>query len=431
MSKRWTMISGMNGSFTSIVVRPTSEYPTVWIKSFTLRYGVSSLLIDWGDGNKTHHLSGSTNIRHNYSVTGGNYIIKINRDLVGIDMNHDNQSPMIGFSSDFDIELLSRAFYNRRFLQNLSLPKVKRFVGDYRDQEVFMDCVALSNVSIPKLEIGAKRMFYGCSGLENISLPQLRSLSSDMFNRCISLATVNFPLVEMVDVNAMCYTSISSINDNNFSSLKYVCGFAFNYCSNLESINNSHIEVIGYGSSYSNAFANNSNLESVNIPSCETVRDLAFYNCSSLSEFSASNLKLIDYMGLTNCDLVDVSIPSVEKIGAGAFSGNIHLQTLSLPSIVYLGYEVFGEIKQFVLNSNPSLNEDGSRSAYTYVTVAQQCSALTDIYMTQYTVEQIGHIKKEEGSDVECFPWGAPSTCRFHGSDGYVLGSGEVVYNNN
>ena len=55
---------------------------------------------------------------------------------------------------------------------------------------------------------------------------------------------------------------------------------------------------------------------------------------------------------------------------------------------------------------------------------------LQDIWIDNKTVDQIkqvassGNIVAGYGAK---FPWGAASTCRFHGTDGIVLGNGEIV----
>ena len=58
------------------------------------------------------------------------------------------------------------------------------------------------------------------------------------------------------------------------------------------------------------------------------------------------------------------------------------------------------------------------------------CANLQDIWIANKTVDQIkqvassGNIVAGYGAR---FPWGAPSTCRFHGTDGIVLGNGTRV----
>ena len=58
------------------------------------------------------------------------------------------------------------------------------------------------------------------------------------------------------------------------------------------------------------------------------------------------------------------------------------------------------------------------------------CTNLQDIWIANKTVDQIkqvassGNIVAGYGAR---FPWGAPSTCRFHGTDGIVLGNGTRV----
>ena len=71
---------------------------------------------------------------------------------------------------------------------------------------------------------------------------------------------------------------------------------------------------------------------------------------------------------------------------------------------------------------------------------------LQDIWIDNKTVDQIKQVASRISPDCEAiarrggyagcnivagygakFPWGAASTCRFHGTDGIVLGNGEIV----
>ena len=51
------------------------------------------------------------------------------------------------------------------------------------------------------------------------------------------------------------------------------------------------------------------------------------------------------------------------------------------------------------------------------------CSSLTDVYVTNHTAAEI---KNSFGKSYK-LPWGAASTVKFHGTDGYVLGDGTIV----
>lgn len=53
------------------------------------------------------------------------------------------------------------------------------------------------------------------------------------------------------------------------------------------------------------------------------------------------------------------------------------------------------------------------------------CSSLTDVYITNRTTSEI---KNSFGKSYK-FPWGAGTTVKFHGTDGYVLGDGTIVTN--
>ena len=107
---------------------------------------------------------------------------------------------------------------------------------------------------------------------------------------------------------------------------------AFYSCSLLSQVSLPMCEYIGSG-----AFYRCYSLSQVNFPVCSYIANNVFYGCSSLSQV---NLPVCSYIGNSvffNCFLLSqASLPLCEYIGSGAFR-TCSLQSLSLPVCSYIG----------------------------------------------------------------------------------------------
>ena len=114
----------------------------------------------------------------------------------------------------------------------------------------------------------------------------------------------------------------------------------------------------------SDAFKNNNNIQTVNLPYATSVGDNAFYECSSLRQVSLPvcsyighnafrecyslsqvNLPMCSYIGLFTfyicSNLIQVSLPMCSYIYSYAFEDCKSLSQVSLPMCSYIGYEGF------------------------------------------------------------------------------------------
>lgn len=111
-----------------------------------------------------------------------------------------------------------------------------------------------------------------------------------------------------------------------------VGNFAFQSCTSLNQVNLPVCSHIG-----SNAFYRCYSLSQINLSVCSYIGSNAFYGCSSLSQ---ANLPVCSYIGNSvffNCFLLSqASLPLCEYIGSGAFR-TCSLQSLSLPVCSYIG----------------------------------------------------------------------------------------------
>lgn len=88
-------------------------------------------------------------------------------------------------------------FYGCTKLAEVNLPKAKTV-----KQQTFLNCKALTSISLPALtSLGNadSKIFSGCTNLTNVELPSLASaITQDMFNGCTSLAEIELPCVTSI-----------------------------------------------------------------------------------------------------------------------------------------------------------------------------------------------------------------------------------------
>ena len=107
------------------------------------------------------------------------------------------------------------------------------------------------------------------------------------------------------------------------------------------------VEIINLNNSasfvVSNAFQNNTNIQTVNLPYATTVGNSAFQNCSSLSKVSLPMCSSIGIRAFNNCSsLSQISLPMCNYIDSYAFNNCRSLSQLSLPVCSSIGGLAFG-----------------------------------------------------------------------------------------
>ena len=205
-------------------------------------------------------------------------------------------------------------------------------------------------ITIVKINQGVTNIggsaFYGCSSISSIELPSsVMSIGDGAFSECSSLSSIT------VDLNNPKYTSEDGVlfNKNKTVILKYplgkensnytipssvtsIGGYAFSYCSSLNSIElPSSVMSIGDG-----AFKDCSSLSSIELPSGVTsIGYGAFYSCSSLSSIEIPNsVTTIGQYAFFHCSsLSSIELPSgVTSIGAREFIGCSSLSSIAIDS---------------------------------------------------------------------------------------------------
>jgi len=152
----------------------------------------------------------------------------------------------------------------------------------------------------------------------------------------------------------------------------------------------------------SGAFKCCTKLKRVILPNCQWMGQRDFANCTSLEEVVLGSVYIYYDGTFQNCS-------SLEKFTA--------INTGCCWSYVWQGCAKLRELKL------GSVNQFATQDFY-------NTPLLKDIWISDKTVDQIKQVAAEGNINSGYgarFPWGACTDCRFHGTDGIVLGNGTRI----
>lgn len=274
----------------------------------------------------------------------------------------------------------NKAFFYCTSLTTVNLPSCTALY-DY----AFRSCNNLSYISLPNVTRVSRYCFGNCTALETISLPKCSYLNRYAFLSCYNLNTIYMGIelstvASMVSSNALLDCSAlqsiyvpaslvdaykSATNWSYYSSIIYpfvgpnlsfdsTTGLLSGYCSyalfpdelnsflsdnNIDraSIIQVSLPLLRFIDGFS-AFASCSNLISVSLPACEDVGAQAFRSCTSLSDVYIPNCTTVEAAAFRDCKaLQSISLPVCSYIGIQAFqSTNINNIVLGSTSVCHL-----------------------------------------------------------------------------------------------
>ena len=129
--------------------------------------------------------------------------------------------------------------------------------------------------------------------------------------------------------------TVEIINLDNSAS--FVANNAFKDNKNIQTVNLPYATIV-----YLEAFRNCTSLTQVNLPMCSYIDRLTFYYCSSLNQISLPMCSRIDDAAFNNCtSLSQISLPMCSRIDNNAFFACTSLSQISLPMCSHIGRYVF------------------------------------------------------------------------------------------
>ena len=259
----------------------------------------------------------------------------------------------------------SGCFRNQKSLIYAKLPNTLISIGNY----AFDGCSALTRVVLPSsLETIGSKAFYHCSALASINFPSsLVTIGNYAFEECVSLeGDVVVPLLTSLGEISFYKTNISSFSADILTSIP----------------NKAYDKGV---------FQNCTNLRTLNLPNIVTIGSNAFYGCTALANVNFSetltNIGNSAFDGCTSLEIADLSLPNLETIGIGTFSGvkitkisNLGKLT-SLPNL-YSNQNIFGDKTTLIsVNLPNTLTSIGNNvfNGYSSLTNINLLASLTTI----------------------------------------------------
>lgn len=217
-----------------------------------------------------------------------------------------------------------RAFFSCINLSTIDLSNCT-FIGEW----AFDFCVKLSNINLSKCKLIEKYAFYQCAKLTEVDLSSCSSLTESIFRDCSNLKTIkgieNFTTIPAY---AFAGTGIETLSLPLCTTIQKA---AFKKCMQLESVNLPKCETIeGYqpiNEEGDGAFYGCNNLQEIDLPSCINIGESTFCSCPKLKSINIPVCQTIGEEAFAYCgNLNEVSLPNtIQKLGYKCFNGNTSL----------------------------------------------------------------------------------------------------------
>lgn len=235
------------------------------------------------------------------------------------------------------------AFQNCQQIQTVDLPACT-YVGSY----AFCYCQSLNTVDLPACTSFGSYAFSACYSLISISLPVCSSVAYEAFWNCRSLPSISLPVCSYISAYAF----------EQCSRLKYVyvggeisdvCTLnntnAFNGCSRLAYIVVPGSLVESYKTATNWAYFSDKIVSS--IP--ESPYSLCSFSDGILTgDIPYIDINLYDELNINNTDIISVSLPLCTTVRADTFNNCYNLQSISLPTCTSVGLSAFKSCKSLI-----------------------------------------------------------------------------------
>ncbi len=235
-------------------------------------------------------------------------------------------------------------FYNCPKLKDVTLAEGIKLLMN----RMFLNCTALTSITLPSTLTRVNSAFIGCSGLTEITFPETVVEIGSLAD-CTGLTTLSIP--SNVNVNDFFCTNCTALTSVNFKGNvgTRISSTSFSGCTALTSVNiPTGVVTIG-----NNSFDGCASLAQLTMPEpLATIGEYAFRNSGLTGITFQRNLTIIGKYAFDGCkDLVSINFPAnVTEIKEYTFNDCVKLKNIELPNgLIY--------IKDYAFNGCASLGK--------------------------------------------------------------------------
>ena len=235
-------------------------------------------------------------------------------------------------------------FYNCPKLKDVTLAEGIKLLMN----RMFLNCTALTSITLPSTLTRVNSAFIGCSGLTEITFPETVVEIGSLAD-CTGLTTLSIP--SNVNVNDFFCTNCTAFTSVNFKGNvgTRISSTSFSGCAALTSVNiPTGVVTIG-----NNSFDGCASLAQLTMPEpLATIGEYAFRNSGLTGITFQRNLTIIGKYAFDGCkDLVSINFPAnVTEIKEYTFNDCVKLKNIELPNgLIY--------IKDYAFNGCASLGK--------------------------------------------------------------------------
>ena len=212
------------------------------------------------------------------------------------------------------------------------------------------------------------------------------------------------------------------------NSASFVASNAFKDNQNIKTVNLPYATSVG-----NSAFYRCKSLSQVSLPVCSYIGYQAFYLCKSLSQVSLPACEYIGNEVFDRCSLSQINLPVCSYIGDGVFGGCSSLSQVSLPVCSYIGYQAFMScfsLSQISLPKCSYMSVWAFRMCYSLNQVSlpvcsiisdrafQDCSSLSQISLPVCSI--IGYNEFDGCSSLSIITIGYSGVCRLNNIEAFT-----------